>query len=475
MTTIIPVILAGGFGTRLWLLSRKSYPKQFSNLIGSNTLFQQCALRLTSSDKVCFGEHITMTNSNFRFITVEQLQKVNIDPGPIIIEPESKNTAPSILASALYAYANDPDAILLIAPSDHLIPDTIAFHDALCLGLKEAFQGKIVTFGITPTRPETGYGYLSLEKYSNNKPVAVKKFIEKPNLVTAKLMIQERTYLWNSGIFLFRAKDLIKEFQDIAPNFLTPVEKSISNGKSDLGFFRLDPSEWSKCESLSIDYAIMEHSANLTVVPFSSGWSDLGNWNAVWKEMGPNNHGVVVSENAHAIECKDTLLRSESVGQELIGIGLENIVAIAMPDAVLVADKNKAQDIKQVVSKLKLNKIKQAEIFPKDHRPWGWFELLISRNNFQVKHILVNPGAALSLQSHKYRSEHWVVVQGNGKVTVDERVMHINEGQSVYVPLGAIHKLENLGKTALIIIEVQTGSYFGEDDITRYEDRYKRE
>jgi mannose-1-phosphate guanylyltransferase/mannose-6-phosphate isomerase len=475
MTTITPVILAGGSGTRLWPLSRKSYPKQFSNLIGSNTLFQQCALRLSSSDQVTFAKHITVTNSDFRFITVEQLQKVSIDPGPILIEPESKNTAPAILAATLYAYANDADAVLLVAPSDHVIPDTAAFHAAVCLGLKEVLDGKILTFGISPTRPETGYGYLSLANAAEHQPVAVKKFVEKPDEATAKLMIQERTYLWNAGIFMFRAKDLIQAFKDIAPKFIAPLEKSITDGKFDLGFFRFDPSAWSKCESLSIDYAIMEHAPNLVAIPFSAGWSDLGGWDAVWKEMGPNQDGVVVSENAHAIECKDTLLRSESTDQELIGIGLENIIAIAMPDAVLVAHKNKAQDVKQVVSKLKLNNVKQAEVFPKDHRPWGWYESLTIRDRFQVKRILVNPGAALSLQSHKYRSEHWIVVQGNAKVTVDDKVKNLNEGQSVYIPLGAIHRLENLGKISMVLIEVQTGSYFGEDDIVRYEDLYKRE
>ena len=474
MTTITPVILAGGSGKRLWPLSRKSYPKQFSNFIGPNTLFQQCAMRLSSSDQVTFQKHITVTNSDFRFITVEQLQKISIDPGPILIEPESKNTAPAILAASLYAFANDDDAVLLVAPSDHVIPDTAAFHAAVCLGLKEVLNEKILTFGISPTRPETGYGYLSLANATKLQPVAVKFFIEKPDETTAKSMIQERTCLWNAGIFMFRAKDLIQAFKDIAPKFMAPVEKSIADGKADLGFFRLDPSAWSKCESLSIDHAIMEHATNLVAIPLSAGWSDLGGWDAVWKEMGPNQDGVAVSKNAHAFECKDTLLRSESTDQELIGIGLENIIAIAMPDAVLVAHKNKAQDVKQVVSKLKLNNIKQAEVFPKDHRPWGWFESLTIRDRFQVKLILVNPGAALSLQSHKYRSEHWIVVQGNAKVTVDDTVKNLNEGQSVHVPLGAIHRLENIGKISMVLIEVQTGSYLGEDDIVRYDDLYKR-
>jgi mannose-1-phosphate guanylyltransferase/mannose-1-phosphate guanylyltransferase/mannose-6-phosphate isomerase len=308
----------------------------------------------------------------------------------------------------------------------------------------------------------------------DHQPVGINKFIEKPDKATAQMMIKKKTYLWNSGIFMFRAKDLIQAFKNIAPEYIAPVQKSLTNGKSDLGFFRFDPSAWSECESLSIDYAIMEHAQNLVAVPFFAGWSDLGDWDAVWTEMGPNQDGVVVSENAHYINCKDTLLRSESKKQELIGIGLNNIIAIAMPDAVLVAHKNKSQDVKQAVSKLKLNNIKQAETFPKDHRPWGWFEILTVSDRFQVKFIQVNSGAALSLQSHKYRSEHWIIVQGCAKVTINEKVENLNEGQSVYVPLGAIHRLENLGKFPLILIEVQTGSYLGEDDIVRYEDLYKR-
>lgn len=475
MTTITPVILAGGSGTRLWPLSRKSYPKQFADLIGTNTLFQQCALRLSSSNQVSFNKHIIMTNSDFRFIVVEQLQKINIDPGPILIEPESKNTAPAILAATLHAYKTDKNSILLVAPSDHVIPDTKAFHSTICLGLDEVLNGKMLTFGISPTRPETGYGYLSVAKKNQNIPAHVIKFIEKPDETTAKSMIKEESYLWNAGIFMFRAKDLIQSYKDIIPDLKSNVEKSIINGKSDLGFFRLDPSAWSKCQNQSIDYAIMEHAPNLVAVPFYGGWSDLGGWDAVWKEMGPNENGVVVSKNAHAIKCKNTLLRSESVDQELIGVGLEDIVAISMPDAVLVVNKNNSQDVKNVVSYLKKKELKQAEILPRDYRPWGWFESLTIRDSFQVKRILVNPGASLSLQSHKFRSEHWIIVEGNAKVTINDKVENLTVGQSTYVPLGAIHRLENNGRMPLVMIEVQTGSYLGEDDIVRYEDIYRRD
>ena len=473
-TTIIPVILAGGTGTRLWPLSRKSYPKQFARVMGSNTLFQQSALRLSSSDKVAFEKHIILTNSDFRFMAVEQLQKIGIDPGPILIEPESKNTAPAILAAAIYAYANDEAAVLLVAPSDHVIPDTAAFHSAISIGLKEVLNGKIITFGISPNRPETGYGYLSVENLSKNQPVAVQEFVEKPDEATAKSMIATGTYLWNAGIFMFRAKDLIETFKKFAPTFISPVEQSITDGKSDLGFFRLDSKAWDDCESLSIDYAIMEYATNLVAIPFSAGWSDLGDWDAVWNEMGPDENGVVTSKNAHAIECTNTLLRSESSRQELIGLGLDNIIAIAMPDAVLVAPKDRAQDVRRAVSMLKLKNVKQAKIFPKDHRPWGWFETLVIQERFQVKRIMVNPGAALSLQSHHHRSEHWIVVEGTTKVTVDEEVERLAEGQSVYIPLGAVHRMENPGKVPMVLIEVQTGAYLEEDDILRYEDFYNR-
>lgn len=474
MKSITPVILAGGLGKRLWPLSRKSYPKQFSNLIGSNTLFQQSALRLLSSEKITFNKHITVTNSDFRFITVEQLQAVGICPGPILIEPESKNTAPAILAAALYAYSGDSEAVLLVAPSDHVIPDTTAFHNAVLLGLKKALDGMIVTFGIKPTRPETGYGYISISKETNQDLVTVKKFVEKPSIDAVLSMIKEGTFLWNAGIFMFRAKDLIRAFKDFSPHLLIPVEKSIENGKTDLGFFRLDPTAWGKCKSISIDYAIMEKAPNLVAVPFSSKWSDLGSWNAVWEEMKPNEDGVVVSNNASAINCKNTLLRAESSDQQLVGFGLENIVAIAMPDSVLIARKDKSQKVKEIVDELRIKKIKQADNFPKDHRPWGWFESLVLGDRFQVKRICVKPGGALSLQSHSCRSEHWVVVEGIAKITINDEIKLINEGESVYIPLGSIHRMENTGKIPTVLIEVQIGSYLGEDDIVRYEDLYAR-
>ncbi|MDB2609467.1 cupin domain-containing protein, partial [Paracoccaceae bacterium] len=298
--------------------------------------------------------------------------------------------------------------------------------------------------------------------------------VEKPDLVHAEHMLNAGNFLWNAGIFMFRTCDMISAFEKYAHGILSPVKEALGAVKPDLDFLRLDPTAWSRCEDVSIDYAIMERAGNLVAVPFSAGWSDLGGWDAVLQEMDHDDNGVAVSSNAHAIDCENSLLRSENGSLELVGLGLKDIIAVAMPDAVLVAHKTRAQDVKNVIAKLKSENVKQAETFPKDHRPWGWFETLALRGRFQVKRIFVKPGAALSLQSHHHRSEHWVVVEGTAKVTVDDKIVLVPEGQSVYVPLGAVHRMENPGKLPMVLIEVQTGSYLGEDDIIRYEDIYSR-
>ncbi|WOI31298.1 mannose-1-phosphate guanylyltransferase/mannose-6-phosphate isomerase [Sulfitobacter dubius] len=469
---ITPILLCGGSGTRLWPLSRKSYPKQFVPLVGEQTLFQASAMRLSGDG---YGKPLVLTNSDFRFIVTEQLAEVGIDPSAVLIEPEGRNTAPAILAAALYLEQTSADALMLIAPSDHVIPDPDAFRNAVDKGTQAARNGQIVTFGITPTHGETGYGYLELSEEPSDRAIALKRFVEKPDAARAEEMVASGMYLWNAGIFLFSVRTILDAFRALAPDLMATVGKAVTEAKSDLGFLRLAPEPWSEAEDISIDYAIMERSTGLSVVPFSAGWSDLGGWDAVWREGDQDNRGVVTSGSATAIDCDNTLLRSEDDRVELVGLGLKNIITVAMPDAVLVADVSRAQDVKQAVAALKAKSAKQATMLPKDHRPWGWFESLVVGNRFQVKRIHVHPGAALSLQSHHHRSEHWIVVEGTAKVTVDEKVKLVSENQSVYIPLGAVHRMENPGKVPMVLIEVQTGSYLGEDDIVRYEDIYARD
>lgn len=299
--------------------------------------------------------------------------------------------------------------------------------------------------------------------------------MEKPDAATADVMVKADNFLWNAGLFLCSAQTMLKAARTHCPDLMEPVGAAVTQAKADLGFLRLDPAAWGRARDVSIDYAVMEQAKNLSVVPFGAGWSDLGGWDAVWREAGPDARGVATTGPATAIDCDDTLLRSEADGLEVVGIGLKNIMAVAMPDAVLVADMSRAQDVKLAVAALKDKNAKQATAFPKDHRPWGWFETLVLADRFQVKRIVVHPGAALSLQSHHHRSEHWIVVEGTARVTVDEDVKLLGENQSVYIPLGAVHRMENPGKVPMVLIEVQTGSYLGEDDIIRYEDIYARE
>ncbi|WP_306006825.1 mannose-1-phosphate guanylyltransferase/mannose-6-phosphate isomerase [Aquicoccus porphyridii] len=471
---ITPVIMCGGSGTRLWPLSRKSYPKQFSKLIGPSSVFQQTAQRLSGPG---YAPPVILTTSDFRFIVTEQMAEAGVDPGAILIEPEGRNTGPAVLASALWLARDNPDALMLVAPSDHMVADDPAFRAAVLAGVSAAQAGQIVTFGIKPTHAETGYGYLEPgENPGDDAPRAIplRRFVEKPDKARAEAMLEAGNYLWNAGIFLFSVRTILEAFEAHAPDLIAPVRAAVDGGQPDLGFLRLDPGAWSDARDISIDYAVMERSHSLSVVPLGAGWSDLGGWDAVWRESGPDARGVATSGAATALDCDATLLRSEDEGLELVGLGLRDIIAVAMPDAVLVADKSRAQDVKDVVAALKAKQAKQATAFPKDHRPWGWFESLVLGDRFQVKRIVVHPGAALSLQSHTHRAEHWIVVSGTARVTVDDDVRLVSENQSVYVPLGARHRLENPGKLPMVLIEVQTGAYLGEDDIIRYEDVYAR-
>ncbi|PZQ99874.1 MAG: mannose-1-phosphate guanylyltransferase/mannose-6-phosphate isomerase [Cereibacter sphaeroides] len=474
MPVIQPVLLCGGSGTRLWPLSRKSFPKQFAKLTGEETLFQAAAARMAGPD---VAAPMVITNSDFRFIVTEQLAEAGIDPGAILIEPSPRNTAPAILAAAVYLEQTLPDALMLVMPSDQVVPDAEAFRAAVRAGVSAAEAGRIVTFGIHPDRPETGYGWLELAGRpgtSEPKAQALVRFVEKPDAARAAEMLAAGKYLWNAGIFLMSVRTAIAAFTGHAPAMLAPVRAAVGKARADLGFLRLAAEPWAEAEEISIDYAVMERSSDLQVVPFAGAWSDLGDWASVWRESGPDAAGMAAHGPVTAIDCEGSLLRSEAEGMELVGIGLKDVMVVAMPDAVLVADKGRAQDVKQAVAALKARGARQAETFPRDHRPWGWFETLALADRFQVKRIVVHPGASLSLQSHVHRSEHWIVVSGTAKVTVDEKVMLLTENQSVYIPLGAKHRMENPGRVPMVLIEVQTGIYLGEDDIVRYDDIYAR-
>ncbi|MEL6550104.1 MAG: mannose-1-phosphate guanylyltransferase/mannose-6-phosphate isomerase [Pseudomonadota bacterium] len=468
---IIPVILAGGSGTRLWPASRKSFPKQFTDIVGGESLFQSTLRRFSGES---FAAPTIVTGTDYRFITAEQMEGAGIDAGAILLEPMGRNTAPAILAAALHHEAT-PDAILLVAPSDHRITDEAAFAAAMEQGAAAAAQGELVTFGITPTSAETGYGYLETSKEPEAAaPQRLKSFVEKPAKECAEEMLEEGKFLWNAGIFMFRVGSIIEAFEVLAPRLVMPCRAALATGAEDLCFFRLGEDAYGRCEDISIDYAIMEAADCLTVVPVDCGWSDLGSWRAVLGADDQDEDGNALSGSAMQIGCKGSLLRSDREGTRIVGLGLENIAAIATGDAILVANLDESERVKDVVAELKIQNAPQATGFQQCHRPWGHYETLSLGDRFQVKRIMVKPGGQLSLQSHLHRSEHWVVVEGTATVTVDTDVRNLAENQSVYIPLGAIHRLENKGKVPLTLIEVQSGPYLGEDDIIRYEDVYAR-
>ena len=468
---ITPILLCGGSGTRLWPLSRKSFPKQFGDILGEESLFQSSVRRFHGEG---FSNPLIITRNDFRFIVTEQLDACGVTSLGVLIEPDGRNTGPAAVVSALRVAQSDPAGLVLLVPSDHAIADPGAFRAVVLRGRAAADDGQIVTFGIQASRAETGYGWLESGAEVYPDVQKLERFIEKPDAEKAAKLFADPRYLWNAGVFLAKAKVLVAAFAEFAPDMLAGAQKALDNATSDLGFTRLDPKAWATIPDDSIDYAIMEKAKNVCMVRFVGHWSDLGGWESVWQESPRDSAGNAVSDHAYALDCENSLLRSESGDIELVGIGLNNIVAVAMHDAVMVADMTNAQNVKQAVSILKSRGSKQAEHFPRDHRPWGWYETLILSSRFQVKRIHVNPGAALSLQSHVHRSEHWIVVAGTAKVTVDDKVQLLTENQSVYIPLGAVHRMENPGKVPMVLIEVQTGAYLGEDDIIRYEDIYAR-
>ena len=477
---LYPVILSGGSGTRLWPASRASYPKQFSPLLGPLSLYQRTLLRLSGPR---YGAPLILTHQDFRFLATDQAQAAGIIDADVLIEPSRRNTGPAILTAAM-RLEDEPDAMMLVAPCDHLITDEAAFERAVCAGIDAAKSGQIVTFGVPPGRAETGYGYLELEDASDDASggtspalscAPLKGFVEKPYAKRAAAMIKSGNFLWNSGIFLFCVKDILRAFASHAPDLIGPCRAALDRGAEDLGFFRLDPASYAKAGAISFDYAIMEKSRSRAVTPLEGGWSDLGAWDALWAALEPDENGVATTGSATALECQNTLLRSEDPNIHLVGMGLKNITAVAMRDAVLVADMSASQRIGDVVKALQGAGIPQAIDYPRCHRPWGWYETLCLGGRFHVKRIMVKPGGILSLQSHIHRAEHWIVVAGTARVRVDETVSLLSENQSVYIPLGAKHRMENPGKVDMYIIEVQTGAYLGEDDIKRYEDIYARD
>lgn len=417
-----------------------------------------------------------VAGAGFRFIVAEQLGEVGVKPASVIIEPTGRNTGPAICVAALKLQRDDENAVMLVAPSDHVIPDSEAFQAAVVAALPAARDGRLITFGIRPDRAETGYGWLELGQKTEavEAPVPLKGFVEKPDKAVAREMLESGSHLWNSGIFLFSVNAILKAYEKHGPEILDGARASLDQSATDLGFTVLAAEPWSTIPDISIDYAVMEKADNLSVMPYTDAWSDLGGWEAVWREAGPDERGVVTHGPAHAFDCDNSLLRAETPNQQLVGIGLQDIVAIAMPDAVLIAHKDQTQKVKLAVSTLKAQGIAQADTLPRDYRPWGWYESLVVGPRFQVKRIVVHPGGTLSLQSHHHRSEHWIVVEGTAKVTIGETVKLVTENQSVYIPLGTVHRMENPGKVPLTLIEVQTGSYLGEDDIVRYDDVYAR-
>ena len=476
---LLPVILCGGSGTRLWPLSRETYPKQFLALNGGGvSMLQDTARRLDGMpDSIARAAPIVVCNSEHRFLAAQQLQESGIDGARLILEPQGRNTAPALTLAALVA---DPHAILLAMPADHVVAQPAQLHAAVEAAWRLAVAGAMVTFGIVARRPETGYGYIQKgEPVEGADAFAIRSFAEKPSLELALAYLESGNFLWNSGLFMVRADQWLSAMAALQPQMLQACRSAIDQSQRDLDFIRPHAGAFASCPADSIDYAVMERLPGNTalgidscVVPLDAGWSDLGAWDALWDILPRDAQGNACCGQTLAVETRDSLLFSEN--RLIAAVGVDNIVVVETPDAVLVADKRRTQDVKKIVAQLKAQGRSLASTHRKVHRPWGWYDSIDSGERFQVKRIVVNPGASLSLQMHHHRAEHWIVVRGTAQVTNGERTFLLGENESTFIPLGHAHRLANPGKVPLEIIEVQSGSYLGEDDIVRFEDTYGR-
>ena len=469
--TIHPFILSGGSGTRLWPLSRQAYPKQFLPLIGEYSLLQQSCHRVKNK---MFSLPTILCNNDHRFLVAEQLEEISLSGCDIVLEPVSRNTAPAALMSALVAARKDhEDTLVLLMPSDHVIQDMPGFQRSIAGAVETALAGHLVTFGIRPDSPETGYGYI--ETKANDEAMRdVVRFVEKPDKPTAESYLETGNFLWNAGIFLYTAKALIAAFEKHAPDILSQCRKALDEAVQDLDFLRLDKAAYGACHNISLDYAIMEKQSDIKCLPLESDWSDLGAWPALWEIEDKDSNGNVAHGDHLLFDTTNSYLHSTD-GIVLSVIGMDDIVAIATKDAILIAPKDRAQDVKMVVEKLREDSREEHIYHTRVYRPWGWYEGLSAEKRFQVKCLSVKPGAQLSLQSHYHRAEHWVVVSGTVEVMVGEQTSLLTENESTYIPIGARHRLGNPGKVPALLVEVQSGAYLGEDDIVRYEDDFNRE
>ncbi len=465
---ILPVIMAGGSGTRLWPLSRSMYPKQFLNIVGDNTMLQDTVLRLANLETT---KSIVICNNEHRFLAAEQLQTIG-ERGDIILEPVGRNTAPAIALAALKASESGDDPLLLVLAADHVITNVIAFEESVQAAIKLANQDKLVTFGIVADSPETGYGYIHRGDSFGDDGYIVSQFVEKPNKEIAQQYIDSGDYYWNSGMFLFKASRYLEELNKYFPEILTACKKCMETATKDLDFIRIDEELFKQCPSESIDYAVMEKTSDAVVVPLDANWSDIGSWSAIWDVSDKDASGNRTLGDVITVDSKNCLVHGEERLITLLGV--ENIVVVDTKDSLLVADKAKVQEVKKIVEILKSSDREEWKIHREVYRPWGKYDSIDFGERYQVKRITVKAGAKLSVQMHHHRSEHWVVVSGTARVTNGEDVFFVSENESTYIPIGRIHALENPGKLPLELIEVQTGSYLGEDDIVRLEDNYGR-